>query len=207
MPDTFHALIEQSIPGLRRYANALCRNADAAEDLVQDTLVRTLSARGQFAEGTNFMGWVSTILHHRFIDQRRRTRESMEPIDKISSAYLVALPSQESAIEFDEFARAFWRLGPMHREILMLVGANGLNYQEAGETLGLAIGTVRSRLSRARVELRFAMDHLPKYRRARLPERRAQGAPEFLKNLSRVARGGASQAAAPQGALAEMHGR
>ena len=207
MPDTFHALIEQSIPSLRRYANALCRNPDAAEDLVQDTLVRTLSARGQFAEGTNFMGWVSTILHHRFIDLRRRTRESMEPIDKISNTYLVALPCQETVIEFDEFARAFWRLSPLHQEILMLVGANGLNYQEAGETLGLAIGTVRSRLSRARVELRFAMDHKPKSRRTRLPERRAKGAPEFLKNLSRVARRGAWQAAAPQGALAEMHER
>ena len=202
MPDKFLALVEQSIPELRRYANALCRNSDGAEDLVQDTMVRSLTARGQFVEGTNFMAWMSTILRNRFLDQRRRARESVEPVDTVVDKYLVALPNQEMAVQFDELARAFWRLSPAHREILMLVGVNGLNYQEAADTIGRTVGTVRSRLSRARAELRSAMDNQPKPRRTWLPASRAKGVPEFLENLSLVARNGVWRQTVGQGAMA-----
>jgi RNA polymerase sigma-70 factor (ECF subfamily) len=205
MPDQFDTLVEKCIPDLRGYANALCRNVDAAEDLVQDTLVRSLSARAQFVEGTNFKGWVSTILRNRFIDQRRRSRESSEPIENVLDRCFVALPSQEMAVEFDELARAFWRLSPIHQDILMLVGANGLNYREAAETLGCAVGTVRSRLSRARIELRSAMASKPKPG-SRLPARRTKGALEFLENLSRIACRGGWRSAAEQGSLAQALG-
>jgi len=203
MADQFDTLVEKCIPDLRGYANALCRNIDAAEDLVQDTLVRSLSARAQFVEGTNFKGWVSTILRNRFIDQRRRARESSQPIETVLDRYIVALPSQEMAVEFDELARAFWRLSPIHQEILMLVGANGLNYREAAETLGCAVGTVRSRLSRARIELRSAMASRPKPG-CGLPVRRTKGASEFLENLSRVACRGGWRSAAGQASLAQQ---
>lgn len=158
MQDTFVGLVESSIPQLRRYANTLCRNPDAANDLLQDTLVRTLAARVQFQEGTNFMAWASTILRHRFLDQRRNARESSQPIEDVIDAYRVTLPRQESAVEFAEFARAMSRLGPAHQEILMLVGVDGLSYEQTAAKLSLPIGTVRSRLFRARAELRSAMD-------------------------------------------------
>jgi RNA polymerase sigma-70 factor (ECF subfamily) len=206
MADQFNSLVEKCIPDLRGYANALCRNIDAAEDLVQDTLVRSLSARAQFVEGTNFKGWVSTILRNRFIDQRRRARESAQPIDSVLDQYSVAWPSQESAVEFDELARAFWGLSPIHQEILMLVGANGLNYREAAETLGCAVGTIRSRLSRARIELRYAMASKPKPGSG-LPVRRTKGAAEFLDNLSRVACRGGWRSAPEQGSLVQAVGR
>lgn len=186
MPDKFHALVAQCIPDLRGYANALCRNADAAEDLVQDVVVRSLSARGQFVAGTNFKAWVSTILRNRFLDQQRRT--PWEPLEKATDRYFVASPSQETAVQFDEFARAFWRLRADLQEVLVLVGANGLNYREAAETLGCPIGTVRSRLSRARAELRSIMNSRWQPWRTQSPGRRAKGAPEFLESLSRVAR-------------------
>ena len=205
MSDQFNSLVEKCIPDLRGYANALCRNVDAAEDLVQDTLVRSLSARAQFVEGTNFKGWVSTILRNRFIDQRRRVRESSEPIDNVVDRYFAVQPSQEIAIEFDELARAFWRLSPIHQEILMLAGANGLNYREAAETLGCAVGTVRSRLSRARIELRSAMASKPKPG-SRLSSRRAKGAPEFLEKLSRVAHRGGWRSVADHGSLTQQQG-
>ena len=206
MSDQFNTLVEKCIPDLRGYANALCRNVDAAEDLVQDTLVRSLSARAQFVEGTNFKGWVSTILRNRFIDQRRRSRESSEPIDHVVDRYFAVRPSQEMAVEFDELARAFWRLSPIHQEILMLVGANGLNYREAAETLGCAVGTVRSRLSRARIELRSAIDRQPTPRRIRLPARRTKGASEFLENLSRIACRGGWRSVADQSSLVQALG-
>lgn len=158
MQDTFVGLVEDSIPRLRRYANALCRNTDAADDLLQDTLVRSLSARHQFQEGTNFMAWASTILRHRFFDQRRRSREAFEPAEQVIDKYRVTLPCQEAAVEFGELVRGLSQLSPSHQEVLMSVGVDGLSYEQTAEKLNLPIGTVRSRLFRARAELRSAID-------------------------------------------------
>ena len=142
------------MPHLRGYARSLTRNADAADDLVQDALVRAWASRAQFIPGTNFRAWMFTIMRHRFLDECRRNKGPHLAIEDVSNhAALVSGPAQDSAIEFEEMACAYWQMAPNHREILMLVGALGLEYEEAAKVIGCAVGTVRSRLSRARTEL------------------------------------------------------
>jgi RNA polymerase sigma-70 factor (ECF subfamily) len=155
---TFPTLFESCIPHLRAYARSLMRDPDGADDLVQDALVRGWMARAQFAEGTNFKAWMFTILRNRFLDQRRRDRMGTTSIDDVISENLIARPAQDAILYFDDMARAFWRLSPPHREILMLVGAMGLGYDEAASVIGCAVGTVRSRLSRARTELQTVLE-------------------------------------------------
>jgi RNA polymerase sigma-70 factor (ECF subfamily) len=177
----FSEQYERCIPHLRAYARSLMRNADAADDLVQDALLRAWASRIQYAEGTNFKAWMFTILRNRFLDQRRRDRGTTTSIDDIVHANLVSQPSQDMAVHFDDMARAFWRLNPHHREILMLVGTLGLGYDEAAKVIGCAVGTVRSRLSRARTELQDSLDHgEPRG----LHSRKERGATEFLEVLT-----------------------
>jgi RNA polymerase sigma-70 factor (ECF subfamily) len=143
-----------SILYLRGFARALTRNPDWADDLVQDTLARGWASRSQFVPGTNFRAWMFTIMRHRFLDECRRNKNPALDIEDASHhAALISGPAQDSAIEFEEMASAYWQLAPNHREVLMLVGALGLEYEEAAKVIGCAIGTIRSRLSRARLEL------------------------------------------------------
>lgn len=179
MTDEFCMLLEQSIPHARAYARSLCRNADQADDLVQDALVRAWSARHQFTVGTNFKAWIFTILRNRFLDQCRRDRELRQRLSDATHEQGSVAPPQDVVVQFDDMARAFWELSPHHREILMLAGANGLSYEEAANVVGCAVGTVRSRLSRARAELQSVLD-----RRDRTPRRRsAKGKEAFLRLL------------------------
>jgi RNA polymerase sigma-70 factor (ECF subfamily) len=139
---------------LRRFARSLTHNTDSANDLLQDTLAKGWAARGQFVAGTNFRAWMSTIMRHRFLDDCRRKKElSLFDEDAGNPTAKVTGPAQDAAIEFEEMAGAYWQLAPNHRQVLMLVGALGLQYEEAAGLIGCAVGTVRSRLSRARNEL------------------------------------------------------
>jgi len=157
----FSGLLETCIPHLRAYARSLTRNSDAADDLVQDALMRGWAARQQFAPGTNFKAWMFTILRNHFLSERRRDRQDARPIDDIVDVRLTCAPSQDVVIHFDDMARAFWQLSPHHREILMFIGAMGLSYEETAGIIGCAVGTVRSRLSRARFELQALLDKGP----------------------------------------------
>lgn len=181
--DEFTTLFRTCIPHLRAYARSLIHNVDGADDLVQDTLLRAWASRAQFAAGTNFRAWMFTILRNRFLDQRRRDRMGSCNIDDIVDESLVSRPSQDVVLYFDDMARAFWKLSPPHREILMLVGAMGLGYDEAAKVIGCAVGTVRSRLSRARAELQTTLDkgRTPLSHPSSATER---GAAEFLRVLS-----------------------
>jgi RNA polymerase sigma-70 factor (ECF subfamily) len=148
------------LPSLQSYARALTRKVDAAEDLVQDTLLRGWASQHQFAAGTNFRAWIFTIMRHRFLDMCRRNRGFFLPVDDlVDHPRLSRTPAQEPLIELEEVAYAYWRLTPNHREILSLVGALGLEYEEAAEVIGCATGTVRSRLSRARNELQKKLEN------------------------------------------------
>jgi RNA polymerase sigma-70 factor (ECF subfamily) len=123
-----------------------------------------------------------TIPRHRFLDQRRRHRIGV-PLDDGHGTEMTAKPLQDVAIQFDEMARAFGQLAPHYREILILVGAKGLDYAEAAKTIGCAVGTVRRRLSRARSALQRALEM---DRGAPVPRRRGSqipGALEFLRAL------------------------
>jgi RNA polymerase sigma-70 factor (ECF subfamily) len=180
------------MPHLRGYARSLTRNADAADDLVQDALVRAWASKSQFIPGTNFRAWMFTIMRHRFLDECRRNKGPHIPIEDISShAALVTGPAQDSAIEFEEMASAYWQMAPNHREILMLVGALGLEYEEAAQVIGCAVGTVRSRLSRARSDLQNQIERgagrlaKPSTRRNSTP--RTIATKEFLRLLNAAA--------------------
>ena len=154
----FRGALTELIPPLRRYALALTRNRHAADDLVQDALVRAMERQNQFMEGTNLRAWLFTIMHNIFVDQLRKTapfKENASPVEDGPSP--VAHGAQESNFELRELEAALGRLTPDQRSILLLVGLEGLSYEEAAQVTGVAIGTVKSRLFRAREALRQEM--------------------------------------------------
>jgi RNA polymerase sigma-70 factor (ECF subfamily) len=155
MPDRA-ALIEEQIPGLRRFACALLRgNREAADDLVQDTLVRALSHWNLRRKQGNLRGWLCTILYNRFLsDQHRVRRRGIHDALTEESELPGVDGGQHSVLEHRDLLRAFATLPEEQRAVLLLVGVEDLSYQEAARVLGVPIGTVMSRLSRGRERLR-----------------------------------------------------
>jgi RNA polymerase sigma-70 factor (ECF subfamily) len=147
--------IEAEIPYLRRYARGLTGRADSADDLVQDTLERVIKRFDQFQAGTNLRAWTFAILHNVHCDQyRRAARRGIEiPIenapDRVSSR-----SEHADQLYLRDFKRAFQRLSFAHRPVLLLGGVEGLNYEQIAEMLDIEVGTVKSRMSRARDTLR-----------------------------------------------------
>jgi RNA polymerase sigma-70 factor (ECF subfamily) len=140
---------------LRRYARSLTRDESRAEDLVQDTLVRAYERRSSFRAGGNLRTWLLSILHNTFVDERRahaadarRTRELAE------TAEIIAPAEQESRVRLQQIRRAFLSLPEEQRAALHLVSIEGLSYQEAATALSIPVGTLMSRLGRARAALR-----------------------------------------------------
>jgi RNA polymerase sigma-70 factor (ECF subfamily) len=152
-------LIELEIPRLRRYARYLARDADRADDLVQECLTRAIAKVDSWTPGTNLRAWLFVILRNCHINEvRRGQRTSL--IGEASSDYeVVPTPaSQESHINLLEVRDAYLNLSEEHREVLLLVAIEGLQYEEAAAILEVPVGTIRSRLSRARQALRDALD-------------------------------------------------
>ena len=140
-------------PALRAFALSLCRNPDQADDLVQDTMERAWAHFGSFTPGTQLRSWLFTILRNGFYsDLRKRRREVADP-EGAFVARLAVGPDHDSALAMREFLHAFASLSAEHREVLTLVGALGLSYEEAAQVTALALGTVKSRVSRARAML------------------------------------------------------
>lgn len=153
VPFDFHAELTKAIPHLRAFARSLSGDADRADDLVQDAILRALRAESQFTPGTNFRAWIFTILRNQYVNQLRRRKFVAEPKDGVDLDLLWVPPSQDAKLEFQDFRRALMMLTPDQREILLMVGASGFSYEEAAEICNCAVGTVKSRLSRARREL------------------------------------------------------
>src|ERR687892_1633689 len=152
-------LIEAEIPRLRRYARYLAREADRADDLVQECLTRAISKIDSWTPGTNLRAWLFVILRNCHINEvRRGQRTSL--IGEVSSDYdVVPTPaSQEAHMSLLEVRNAYLNLSEEHREVLLLVAIEGLQYEEAAGILQIPVGTIRSRLSRARQTLRDALD-------------------------------------------------
>jgi RNA polymerase sigma-70 factor (ECF subfamily) len=151
------AAIEAQIPSLRRYARALTGSVDRADDLVQDCLERAIARFAQFQPGTDLRAWLFTILHNVHCDQgRRRSRRSPEIPLEDCDHHLHIPARQNQRLELRDFARAFRSLSTDHQRILLLAGVEGFSCEETAKILGVAIGTVKSRLSRARENLRLA---------------------------------------------------
>ena len=153
-----HCLVEQEIPRLRRYALALTRASDRADDLVQDTLLRALNKLHLWQPGTDLRAWLFTIMHHQYVNTvRREARQTATTdIEHISST-LVATTDPTARRQLLELDRALARLPAEQREVLLLAGLEGMDYDSVAQILGVPIGTVRSRLSRARERLRELM--------------------------------------------------
>ena len=144
---------------LRRYARSLVRHADDAEDLVQDALLRAYERRGTFERGGNIRGWLMSILHNSHIDRVRSARSSQRRHDQAAEiAETVLAANQEHAVRLRQVREAFFELPDEQREALHLVAIEDLSYQEAATTLGIPVGTLMSRVSRARERLRAFED-------------------------------------------------
>jgi RNA polymerase sigma-70 factor, ECF subfamily len=156
--DDFGRLLEPEIPRLRRYARALTRDLTSADDLVQSALVRAVTKQHLWQPGTNLRAWLFTILHNQHVnDVRRSVREGANvPIDDAVTVLTVEA-NAIAVLQLRDLEAALGMLAPEQRQVILLVGLEGISYEEVATILGIPIGTVRSRLSRGRDQLRMLM--------------------------------------------------
>ncbi|MFQ6551817.1 RNA polymerase sigma factor [Aestuariibius insulae] len=150
--DPKEELIEH-LPALRAFALSLARNGAAADDLVQDTVVKAWSNFERFKPGTNLRAWLFTILRNTFYTGRRKAKREVADVDGIFAAGLAEKPAHDGRLQMKDFRRAFEQLADEQREALILVGASGFSYEEAAGMCGVAIGTIKSRANRGRARL------------------------------------------------------
>ena len=150
---TLRDQILAAVPSLRAFAISLSGNVDRADDLVQETLLRALANIHSFQPGTNMPAWLFTILRNLFRSEYRKRRREVEDADGSYAETLKTQPAQTSHVEFKEFSAALNKLPDDQREALILIGASGFSYEEAAEICGCAIGTIKSRVNRARTRL------------------------------------------------------
>ena len=153
LTDSLRDDILASVPSLRAFAISLSGNGDRADDLVQETLLRALANIDSFQPGTNMSAWMFTILRNLFRSEYRKRRREVEDTDGSYAESLKSHPEQGSRLEFQEFRTALAKLPPDQREALVLVGASGFSYEEAANICGCAVGTIKSRVNRARTRL------------------------------------------------------
>jgi RNA polymerase sigma-70 factor (ECF subfamily) len=152
-PSPFRAELIELLPSLRAFARSLAHNPAQADDLVQDTLVKALVNVDRFELGTNLRAWLFTILRNHYYSQLRKAKREVEDADGHLAARLSVRPEQDGSVDLEDFKIAFKQLQPDHREVLTLVGASGCSYEEAAEICGCAVGTIKSRVNRARRKL------------------------------------------------------
>ena len=150
--EEFYTQLINCLPHLRAFARVLCRRHDMVDDLVQDAVVRALAAANQFQAGTNFKAWMFTILRNQNISTFRRQRIVPASLEDVGFEVAQAAP-QEDALVMEDLDNAVKRLSPLRREALILVVVHGLSYEEAASICGCAVGTIKSRVARARAEL------------------------------------------------------
>ncbi|MCI4660901.1 MAG: sigma-70 family RNA polymerase sigma factor [Neomegalonema sp.] len=145
--------LPDELPHLRAFARIFHRDPARADDLVQEAVLKAWSNIDKFQEGTNLRAWLFTILRNVFLSEMRERKREVEDADGAFAAQLAQAPSQDSQMEYDDFLTALQKLSEEHREALILVGGSGFSYEEAAEICGCAVGTVKSRVNRARARL------------------------------------------------------
>ena len=138
------------LPDLRAFARFMCREREAADDLVQNTVLAALDKQAQFEPGTNLKGWLFTIMRNRFYSDLRAQRRRPTAIEDVSATPVAAADNPEATLELKELSSALWKLSPQAREALILVGAGGFSYEEAARLCDCSVGTLKARVSRAR---------------------------------------------------------
>lgn len=141
------------IPHLRAFARGLCGRPDMADDLVQETMLKAWAAQDRFEPGTSMRAWTFVILRNAYLTDMRRNRFRGEYDETVAERILVAPAGQEDPIHLADLQRALQSLPPERREALLLVGAGGFSYEEAATICGCAVGTIKSRVGRARAAL------------------------------------------------------
>ena len=155
----FGRLLESEIPRMRRFARALTRNSAKSDDLVQSCLVRALEKQHLWQPGSNLRAWLFTILHNQHVNDVRHSlhQGSVGPLEDAEPMWRVE-PVADASLQLRDLQRAINTLCHEHREVLLLVGLEGMRYEQVATILDVPVGTVRSRLSRARTTLRLLMD-------------------------------------------------
>ena len=149
----FHSALAEALPSLRAFARSLARDPVLADDLVQETMLKAWAARDSYTEGTNLRAWLFTILRNAYYSMLRKRRREVEDVDGALSARLAVAPQHGQSLALQDFAAALQKLPAEQREALVLVGAAGLSYEEAATVCDCAVGTVKSRINRARARL------------------------------------------------------
>ena len=155
---TFRADLLATIPSLRAFAVSLSQNADKADDLVQETLVKAWDKQSSFQPGTNLKAWLFTILRNEFYSQMRKRGREVQDSDGLMTARLAVHPSQHGTLDLKDFRAALETLPEDQREAIILIGASGFSYEEAAEICNCAVGTIKSRVSRARTRLQELLE-------------------------------------------------
>lgn len=145
--------IVAAVPHLRAFATSLCGNRERADDLVQETILKAWDNRSSFAVGTNLKAWLFTILRNTYFSERRKRKREVEDADGKISGRVAVHGEQQGHMDLRDFQHALDQLSEDQREALILVGAEGFSYEEVAEICGCAVGTVKSRVNRARTRL------------------------------------------------------
>ncbi len=153
MPAAFRDHLVAAIPGLRAFGMSLTGRSDRADDLVQETLMKAWHHQDSFQAGTNLKAWLYTILRNEFYTQLRKRRREVEDANGAYSSKVASPGEQDGHLDMADLKIALAQLPEDQREAIILVGASGFSYQEAAEISGVAVGTVKSRVSRAREKL------------------------------------------------------
>jgi len=150
---SFKRELLSALPSLRAFAMSLIGDASSADDLVQDTILKAWAKQDSFEAGTNMKAWLFTILRNAFYSQMRKAGREVEDRDGILTERLAVHPEQYGSLDLQDFRKALDKLPDDQREAIILVGASGFSYEEASNICGCAIGTIKSRVSRARNSL------------------------------------------------------
>ncbi|MBV7266049.1 sigma-70 family RNA polymerase sigma factor [Erythrobacter ani] len=149
----FKRELTEVVPHLRAFARGLCGRPDMADDLVQETMLKAWAAQDRFEPGTSMRAWTFVILRNAYLTDMRRNRFRGEYDEGVAERILTAPAGQEEPLHLSDMHRALLTLPPERREALLLVGAGGFSYEEAANICGCAVGTIKSRVGRARATL------------------------------------------------------
>lgn len=155
---SFKKAMLAALPSLRAFAMSLTGRPDRADDLVQETVMRAWAKQESFQPGTNMNAWLFTILRNLFYSQMRKRGREVQDTDGAFTATLGVAPPQDGVMDLADLKNALNRLPPDQREAILLIGASGFSYEEAAEICGCAVGTIKSRVNRARNRLQEILD-------------------------------------------------
>lgn len=156
--EAFKKDLLKTLPSLRAFAISLVRTSDRADDLVQETIVKAWSKQESFRPGTNIKAWLFTILRNEFYSQIRRSGREVQDVNNVFSNNMSVHPPQYGSLDLKDFKKALDSLPVDQKEAIILIGASGFSYEDAAQICGCAVGTIKSRVSRARTKLQTILD-------------------------------------------------